>query len=234
MKLDELPRLERDLLREFKRSYSTCGSVLPVPDDSDTLAWLSLMQHYGAPTRLLDWTYSPFVAAFFALNALLGARDKQVAAVWALSFTPLRDPYKMFPFSNVQTIMDHFETYRDGPSFDAIFVRSNEPLTFVGAVNPWHLHGRLKIQQGLFLCPGNIQYTFEQNLQQNLTRPGIQVDDCRKFLLPRSLLEQGFAGLHRVNINEETLFPGMDGYGRRLRHHAKYLSTLPISRMTKA
>lgn len=48
--------------------------------------WLSTMQHYGVPTRLLDWSTSPLVAAYFALEYLLdnpGARTSD-AAIWIL------------------------------------------------------------------------------------------------------------------------------------------------------
>ena len=87
--LSELPNIETRLLREFKRTYPLNTNVAP-PDDNDTLGWLALMQHHGAPSRLLDWTYSPLVAAFFALDALLGCRDPmRKAAVRALSITPL-------------------------------------------------------------------------------------------------------------------------------------------------
>lgn len=53
-----------------------------VPHDQDAFQWLALMQHHGAPTRLLDFTWSPFVAAFFALE-----RATKDAAVWAV-FVP--------------------------------------------------------------------------------------------------------------------------------------------------
>jgi hypothetical protein len=38
------------------------------PDQDDWLEWIALMQHYGAPTRFLDWTYSLYVAVFFAVE----------------------------------------------------------------------------------------------------------------------------------------------------------------------
>jgi hypothetical protein len=51
-----------------------------IPDPSDTFQWLALMQHHGAPTRLLDFTWSPYVAAFFALE-----RSTTQGAVWAVN-----------------------------------------------------------------------------------------------------------------------------------------------------
>ena len=42
------------LLREFRRRFHQYSQR--EPEANDTLEWLSIMQHYGAPTRLLDWT----------------------------------------------------------------------------------------------------------------------------------------------------------------------------------
>lgn len=52
-----------------------------LPDEHDLLGWLSLMQHYRAPTRLLDWTQSPFVAAYFAFAKQKEGTD---AVIWVL------------------------------------------------------------------------------------------------------------------------------------------------------
>src|SRR5260370_562857 len=53
--------------REFRRRAHQY--VTDMPRDHDDLEWLALMQHHGAPTRLLDWTRSPHVAAFFAAQS---------------------------------------------------------------------------------------------------------------------------------------------------------------------
>ena len=65
--------------REFKRRAHHYLADLPSEDED--LERLALMQHYGAPTRLLDWTRSAYVAAFFAAD---GASSPNAFAVWAV------------------------------------------------------------------------------------------------------------------------------------------------------
>ncbi|MBF0401598.1 MAG: FRG domain-containing protein [Magnetococcales bacterium] len=54
------PNMERNLLKQFKKYAHR-----QVVERNTDWHWLSVAQHYGLPTRLMDWTYSPLVAAHF-------------------------------------------------------------------------------------------------------------------------------------------------------------------------
>ena len=64
--------IERDLIRTFREHYANLQgktSDMPTPDligDGYDLRCLSVMQHYGVPTRLLDWTSDFWTAVYFA------------------------------------------------------------------------------------------------------------------------------------------------------------------------
>src|ERR1035437_9848006 len=72
------PQQEGRILRIFKRKAHQF--LEKPPDLDDDFQWLALMQHHGAPTRLLDFTWSPYVAAFFALERTLAD-----GVVWAMN-----------------------------------------------------------------------------------------------------------------------------------------------------
>ena len=71
--------LERHLLRNFKK-YAHRSVV-----ERDSIwHWLSVAQHYGLPTRVLDWTYSPFIAMHFA-TANIDKFDTE-GVIWAVNY----------------------------------------------------------------------------------------------------------------------------------------------------
>jgi len=73
------PPSESTLLKRFKQS----AAMLIERDPKDSFDWLFLMQHYGLPTRLLDWSESPLVALYFALEQNEKYPDID-AALWCL------------------------------------------------------------------------------------------------------------------------------------------------------
>ena len=76
--------IERPLLRHF-RKYAARDAV---PVDS-TWNWLALAQHHGLPTRLLDWTYSPYVALHF-VTARARAMEED-GAVWMVDYARVHE-----------------------------------------------------------------------------------------------------------------------------------------------
>ena len=86
-----VPSVQRkDGMGEHYEQYITTNFMIhtmrlnpSVPQRYDRASWLTLMQHYGLPTRLLDWSESPLVALYFALSSDEDAKTD--AAVWVLN-----------------------------------------------------------------------------------------------------------------------------------------------------
>jgi hypothetical protein len=180
-----------------------------------------------------------FVAAFFTLDALLGCRERnRVAAIWALSIKPLEKPENALPTQALKKAYREYQETRGGLPFRAIFLDAKsvrdgtrQPVTSAFLVSPYLLTQRLVVQQGVFLCPGNIRYPFERNLPALLDV--LKFGNLERILLPRSVLEEAFAAMRRMNINGATLFPGVDGYAWGLRHQVQFLGSKEIYHGTK-
>jgi hypothetical protein len=218
--------IEKVATREFRRRLHHYVDM-PPPEDDD-LEWLAWMQHHGAPTRLQDWTYSPWVAFYFALEG----SGKEAAAVWAINHRWVTDASAecIRRAGKSPDYLLHFTTVSEKGAFSRLFLE--EPFVrFVAPVNPYRLNERLTIQKGVFLCPGDISRTFEENLQalpdwgkaDNLIRIDIH-PKIRKALLHR---------LNSMNMNHATLFPGLDGFAHSLKvYHPLYELALdkPLAR----
>lgn len=209
------PEREKGLIRYFMRQSHHYTPVAPHPDCA--LEWLALMQHYGAPTRLLDWTYSFFVAAYFAVEKAEGE-----SAIWVLDRKVLdREITKRLPSCINHRCITKTGLVDSGDCFDNVFDRV-PPLQLVYPVNPYRLNERLIIQQGIFLCPGDVSLPFQENLVAVLK------DAPRRSL--RKLIISGkvevrteiLRHLQRMNMNAATLFPGLEGFARSLNTRAPF------------
>lgn len=211
--------LEVKLVRDFARRYHLYAGHAP-PRTGNTLEWLALLRHYGTPTRLLDFSYSFFVATFFALECA-----REFAGVWAVNATKLSqavDQHLPTSIAGGQDLLQRYRQERDGEAFRALFMHS-PPISFAGDANPIRLNERLTIQQGLFLAPGDVTSTFEDNLRtlprhEEFTAMLVIDTGCRSEILRK---------LHRMAINSATLFPGLEGFARSLRTKSLILRDLP-------
>jgi hypothetical protein len=95
---EELFRRERYYTNNFQARASTLN--LPKPELNENANWLTLMQHYGLPTRLLDWSRSPLIALYFAISDK--NRPEKDACVWVLDPSKLNDKQKLEKTSNVK------------------------------------------------------------------------------------------------------------------------------------
>lgn len=201
---DAWPQQESRILRIFKRKAHLLMNHLPAENDS--FEWLALMQHHGAPTRLLDFTWSPFVATFFALE-----RATKDVAVWAL-FPPGLSNRPIRTIRASQNVKkDEIAPWVEG-GYEKHFLPNKRKLVVAG--EPYRMNQRLVAQSGTFVMPGVLHQPIE-----SLVRSRAVV----KFILEtEKIRKQAMVELYQMNISNATLFPGLDGLARSVAYELEF------------
>lgn len=202
---EDSSRLERHLIRNF-RKYAHRERPGPTLWD-----WLSLAQHHGLPTRLLDWTFSPFVAAHFATAAHPG----EDAVVWAVDCAAAHEllpvGLKSALGTEGATVFTTELLAEHAPSLE-VLDRFGEGDPFVLFFEPPSLDDRIVNQSAVLSTMSNPCTGMEEWFEAN---PGL----WHAWLLTPAAKAEIRERLDQANITERVLMPGLDGLAAWLRRY---------------
>jgi hypothetical protein len=191
-------RSENHLLRNF-RKFAPPGAA----NGGSIWSWLALAQHHGLPTRLLDWTFSPYVALHFATDVRLGFGD---GVVWCVDFRRLhrelpqrlrrvlrRENADLFTAEMLGDAVPNLEDLSRG-----------RRRAFVLFFDPPSLDERLTNQFSVFSLLSDPKANLLDFLRH---RP----ESAKRIVIPPSLRREVRDKLDQANVTERVLFPGLDG-----------------------
>lgn len=191
---------ETSLLTRFKQSASLLIDTSP-KDDFD---WLFLMQHYGVPTRLLDWSESPMTSLYFAISD--EDNEDNDSALWMLK------PIELNKLANIKTSEKNFI-----PSFDDEYlknyniqnVNSNKnlemsPLATIATRN----NSRIQAQLGVF----TIHHLDKKPLDEFCSN-----QEIIKYRIPKDSKSVLRKELDLLSVNKFSLFPELSSIGEILK-----------------
>ncbi len=176
--------------------------------------WLTLVQHYGAPTRMLDWTTSPLVAMHFAME-----QDDYTdpSAVWAIDGQWLR-------MKSRQLIEKHDadrpSTWTSETEYE-YFCRTIESCSATHPVivnaAPRVMNDRIRIQRGHVLCDLRDDFSFSVALLGMFVHPTVELHVVSKAVISREHRNEFVSRLRSHGIDHSTLFQGSSEPGDSVR-----------------
>lgn len=199
--------LEKSLIRNFKKYAS-----VEINDPENFWEVISLGQHHGLPTRLLDWSFSPFVALHFATEDY--SHYEEDGAIWCLDFVKCKS------YLPVKLLRVLEENDANNFSVDLLNEHANN-LTklsqlqadpFILFFEPPSIDNRIVNQFALFSVSSNPNTPLEEWLAS-------YPDIYYKIIIPANKKLEFRDKLDQINMSERYIYPGLDGLCKWLARH---------------
>ena len=199
--------LERHLLRNFKK-YAHRSMV----ERDSVWHWLALAQHHGLPTRLMDWTYSPYVALHFA-TADIEQFDCD-GVIWSVNYLLA---HQKLPQALRQKLDEEgANVFTIGMLSECVSSLNELPQlgeeNYLLFVEPPSIDDRIVNQYGMFSIMPDVCCPVDQWLD-------VHPQLWQKIVIPAALKWEVRDKLDQANITERVLFPGLDGLSHWLKRH---------------
>lgn len=200
-------RLESVILRNFRKYAHRDAS----PGDS-VWNWLAVAQHHGLPTRLLDWSNSPYVAAHFATAEI--ERYNRDGVIWAVKTNKVReslpDPIRRILDEENAVLLSIDIMNRVATTLQEFDRLSSDPFAIF--LDPPALDDRIVNQFALFSMMSNPSTRLDKWLEN---RPEFYM----RIIIPAKLKWEIRDKLDQINMTERVLFPGLDGLSNWLKRY---------------
>lgn len=189
--------LEASLIRDAANHFARHASAYEIPRFNRVFPLLCVMQHHGCPTRLVDWTESPLVAAYFAARQ----DPDHDGFVWCLSHRAIPEAYSN---ADQKTIDSIAEITID----DWVVGTASLPRGVTMLLPSIHLD-RTEAQAGAFTIATRLGIDHAEEIARVAKRSHLQ-----RIRIPAKSKRMMMRRLYTLNVRSKHLIPGRDGLGR--------------------
>jgi len=175
--------VEQYMLESFKREAQPHLKIAP----QDEIEWLTLAQHHGLPTRLLDWTLSPLVALYFAVENFQNNKD---SVVWCYGSASVNNCHP-----------------------ESTPIARNLGCTMQGLIIPNHISPRVTNQSGCFTIHESPE---GKNEFIPLNEQELRFSIFQRFIIRKGNKKNVYNQLYKLGITEALIYPGLEGVAKKI------------------